>query len=120
VFISWKMISGKPLSKLFCVCLLLEILVNEKHFPVKREFGLVSRKMFSFYFGRKTFSGSCEKFKNVILFVDYIKFSPQTFDCYIYIYIGYFFFNFIPYNLIFILILVLIFIIVICFFLINF
>jgi len=32
-------------------------------------------------------SGSCEKFRNVILFADYIKFDPQTFDCYIYIYI---------------------------------
>jgi hypothetical protein len=28
--------------------------------------------------------GSCEKFRNVILFVDYIKFDPQTFDWYIY------------------------------------
>jgi hypothetical protein len=42
----------------------------EKYFPEK--------------FGRKTLSGSCEKFKNVILFADYIKFGPQTFDCYIY------------------------------------
>jgi len=48
---------------------------------------LVSRKVFSFYFGRKTLSGSCEKFRNVILFADYIKFDPQTFDWYIYIYI---------------------------------
>jgi hypothetical protein len=38
----------------FPVCLSLEKLVNEKHFPVKDKFGLVSRKMFSFYFGRKT------------------------------------------------------------------
>jgi hypothetical protein len=52
----------------------------------------------------KTLSESCEKFKNVILFADYIKFGPQTFDCYIYIYIyiyiytfcfEYLFFNFI-------------------------
>jgi hypothetical protein len=43
--------------------------------------------VFSFYFGRKTLSGSCEKIKNVILFADYIKFGPQTFDYYIYIYI---------------------------------
>jgi len=35
-------------------------------------------------FGWKTFSGSCEKIKNVILFANYIKFDPQTFDCYIY------------------------------------
>jgi hypothetical protein len=40
-----------------------------------------------FHFGRKTLSGSCEKFRNVILFVDYIKCGPQTFDYYIYIYI---------------------------------
>ena len=47
----------------------------------------------SFYFGRKTLSGSCEKFRNVILFVDYIKFGPQTFDCYIFIYIYFFVLN---------------------------
>jgi hypothetical protein len=84
-------ISGKRFSKLFSVCLLLEKLVNkknfpvnEKHFPVKGKFGLVSKKVFSFYFGQKTLSGSCEKFRNIILFADYIKFDPQTFDCYIY------------------------------------
>jgi len=37
-----------------CVCLSLEKLVNGKHFLVKEKFGLVSRKVFSFYFGRKT------------------------------------------------------------------
>ena len=123
-FISRKVVYEKPLSKLSCVCLPLEKLVNGKHFPVKEKFGLVSRKVFSFYFERKTLSGSCEKIKNIILFVDYIKFSSQTFDCYIYIYIFFFFeylfFNFISYNLIFILTLVLIFIIVICFSLIIF
>ena len=35
-------------------------------------------------FWRKTLSGSCKKFRNIILFADYIKFDPQTFDCYIY------------------------------------
>jgi len=116
-------VHGKPLFKLSCVCLPLEKLINGKHFPVKEKFGLVSRKVFSFYFERKTFSGSCEKIRNVIIFADYIKFSPQTFDCYIYIFFfcfEYLFFNFIPYNLIFILTLVLIFIIVICFSLIIF
>jgi len=67
--------------------LLLKKLINEKYFSVKEKFGLVFRKVFFFYFGRKTLSGSCEKFRNVILFADYIKFSPQTFNCYIYIYI---------------------------------
>jgi hypothetical protein len=47
--------------------------VNRKYFPVKEKFGLVSRKVLSFYFGQKILSGSCEKFRNVILFVDYIN-----------------------------------------------
>jgi hypothetical protein len=42
------------------------------------------RKRFPFNFGLKTLSKSCEKLRNVILFTDYIKFDPQTFDCYIY------------------------------------
>jgi hypothetical protein len=84
VFVSRKLVSGKPLSKLSCICLPLKKLVNGKHFPVKGKFGLVSRKVFSFYFGHKTLSENCEKIRNVILFVDFIKFGPQTFDCYIY------------------------------------
>jgi len=35
------------LSKLSCVCLPLEQLINGKHFPVKGKFGLVFRKVFS-------------------------------------------------------------------------
>jgi hypothetical protein len=74
------MVSWKSLSKLSCVCLLLGKLVNEKHFPVKEKIGLIFRKVFFFYFGRKTLFRSCEKFKNIILFADYIKFGPQTLD----------------------------------------
>jgi uncharacterized protein YpbB len=88
VFVSQKVVYEKPVSKISYVCLPLEKLVNEKyfpvnekHFPIKGKFSLVFRKVFSFYFGRKTLSGSCEKFKNIILFADYIKFGPQTFDC---------------------------------------
>jgi hypothetical protein len=76
-----------------------------------------------FYLRWKTLFTNCEKFKNIILFIDYIKFYPQTFHYYIYIYIysfEYLFFNFLSYNLLFILILVFIFIIVICFSLILF
>jgi hypothetical protein len=47
VFVFQKLVSGKPLSKLSCVCLLLEKLVNGKHFPIKGKFGLVFRKVFS-------------------------------------------------------------------------
>jgi hypothetical protein len=77
VFVFQKVVFKKLLSKLSYVYLLLGKLVNrkyfpvnEKHFPVKGKFGLVSRKAFSFYFGRKTLSGNCEKFRNVILFAD--------------------------------------------------
>jgi hypothetical protein len=56
--------------------LLLEKLINEKYFPVKEKFDLVSRKIFFFYFEHKTISENCEKFRNVILFADYIKFDP--------------------------------------------
>jgi hypothetical protein len=94
MFVFRKVVSGKPLFKLSCVCLLLEklvngkhFLVNGKHFPVKGKFGLISRKVFSVYFGRKTLSGSCEKFKNIILFADYIQFGYILIAIYIYIYI---------------------------------
>ena len=90
-FVFWKVVSGKPLFKFSCVCLPLEKLVNGKYFPIKEKFGLVFRKVFFFYYGRKTLSGSCEKFRNVILFADYIKFGPQTFDYYIYFVLNIFF-----------------------------
>jgi len=70
--------------------------INEKHFQVKEKFDLVFRKVFSFYFGQKTLFRSCEKFKNVILFDDYIKFGPQIFDCYIYFLFWIFIFQFHP------------------------
>jgi hypothetical protein len=54
VFVSWKVVSEKLLFKLSCIYLSLEKLVNKKHFPIKEKFGLVSRKVFSFYFWRKT------------------------------------------------------------------
>ena len=47
VFFFRKVVSGKSLSKLSCVCLSVGKLVNEKHFPVKGKFGLVFRKVFS-------------------------------------------------------------------------
>jgi len=76
--------SGNWLSKHFCICLSLRKLVNEKYFPVKEKLGLIFKKVFSFYWGRKTLSRSCEKIRNIILFANYVKFSSQTFDCYIF------------------------------------
>jgi hypothetical protein len=55
VFVFLKVVFEKLFSKLPCVCLPLEKLVNGKYFPVKEKFGLVFRKVFSFYFERKTF-----------------------------------------------------------------
>jgi len=64
-------VSEKSLSKLSCVCLPLEKLVNGKHFPVNRKhfpikgkFGLVFRKVFFFYFGRKTLSNQQKTLSN--------------------------------------------------------
>jgi len=53
-----------------------------------------SGKCFPEKFGRKTLFESCENFRNVILFADYIKFGPQTFDCYICILFWIFIFQF--------------------------
>ena len=83
VFVFRKVISGKPLSKLSCVCLPLEKLVNGKHFPVKKKNWLgFQESVFLENLGGKHFP---EVVKNLemSLFADYIKFDPQTFDCYI-------------------------------------
>ena len=55
-----------------------------KNIFLLKKFGLIFRKVFCFYFRHKIFSKSYEKFKNIILFDDYVKFDPQTFDCYIF------------------------------------
>jgi hypothetical protein len=121
-FVWQKVVSWKLFFKLFYIWLSLEKLFDKKHFTVKGKFGLVSKKVFSFYFGCKTISRSCEKFRNIILFADYNKFGPQTFDFYIFCFE--FFFSNSPlriwFNLIFILTLVIIFMIAICFSLIIF
>jgi hypothetical protein len=121
-FVSWKMIFKKWFFIFFYICLLLKRLVNEKYFSVKEKFSLIFRKIFSFYFGRKTLSRSYEKIRNIILFADYVKFGPQTFDCYIFCLNIFFSISSLKiwFNFIFILTLVLIFIIVIYFFSYNF
>jgi hypothetical protein len=139
MFVSRKVVSGKPLSKLSCVCLSLEKLVNGKHFPVNIKHFPVRKIWFGFQesvfpfdcvcfpesdFRETTFQTflclfairkvgqwktlSSQKkiwlgfqesvflenlggkhFPEVVknlemsLFADYIKFDPQTFDCYI-------------------------------------
>ena len=89
-FVFQKVVFMKLFSKLFSIYLLLEKLINEKyfsvngkyflvnrkHFSIKENFGLIFKKVFSFYFGQKTLSRSCEKFRNIMLFADYVKFGP--------------------------------------------
>jgi len=60
---------------------------KQKTLSSQKKIWLGFQESVSFYFGRKTLSENYKKFRNVILFVDYIEFDPQTFDCYIYIYI---------------------------------
>jgi hypothetical protein len=52
----------------------------ENTFQLKKNLAWFSKKCFPGKFGWKTLSESCEKIRNVILFADYIKFGPQTFD----------------------------------------
>ena len=82
-------INFKKKINFFYIYFLLAKLIDKKYFLVKEKFSLVSKKVFSFYFERK----NCEKFRNIMLFANYIKFSPQSFDCYIFCFE--FFFNFI-------------------------
>jgi hypothetical protein len=53
-------------------------------FQLKKKISLVYRKVFFFYSGRKKLFRNCEKFKNILLFVDFIKSDLQSFDCYIF------------------------------------
>jgi len=96
-----KVVFGKSLSKLSCVCLSLRKLVNGKHFPVngnifqsKENLTWFSGKCFPEKFGRKTLSGSCEKFRNVIICWFYQIWSSNFWLLYI-ICFEYLFFNFI-------------------------
>jgi hypothetical protein len=124
VFVFWKIVFWKLFFKFSCVCLLLEKLVNGKYFPFKEKFGLISRKIFFFYFGRKTLFRSCEKFRN-IYHINLLIMSNLVLKLLISIYFVWIFFFSISslkiwFNLIFILTLVLIFMIVIYFSLIIF
>jgi hypothetical protein len=50
-------------SKFFYICLSLKKLINEIYFLFKEKFGLVSRKIISFYFRQKILSRNCKKIK---------------------------------------------------------
>jgi len=63
---------------------LIKKLINKKYFFVKEKFSLISKKIFFFYFERKTLSKSYEKFRNIILFFYYNEFGSHTFNYYIF------------------------------------
>jgi len=63
--------------------LLLGKLVNGKHFPVRKIWLGFQESFFLKNLIGKHFP-EVVKILEMILFVDYIKFDPQTFDCYIY------------------------------------
>jgi hypothetical protein len=83
-FVSRKVVSGKSFSKLSCVCLPLEKLVNGKHFPVKEKFAWFLKKCFPFILGGKHFPEIVKKLEisyylliisNLVLLIDlYILF----------------------------------------------
>jgi len=85
----------KSLSKFSCVCLSLEKLVNEKHFPVKEKFGLVSKKVFSWKIWAENIF--LKVVKNLEMSYYLLIISNLIFkfliDIYIYIYIFFFFLN---------------------------
>ena len=67
VFVFRKVVFGKPLSKFSYVCLPLEKLVTENTFQSEENLACFSGKCFPGKFRWKTLSGSCEKFRNVII-----------------------------------------------------
>jgi hypothetical protein len=80
---------GKLFFKFFYIYLLLEKLINKKYFSIEEKFGLPKKFKRKTLAERKKFKNiilfvNYIKFKNIILFVNYIKFDNQTFDCYIY------------------------------------
>ena len=74
MFVSRKVVFGKLFSKLFCVCLLLGKLVNEKHFPVNEKHFLVNFNQ------RKIWLDFQESVFPLTVFV-FRKITFQTFLC---------------------------------------
>jgi hypothetical protein len=56
-----KWFIGNYFFKHSYICLPLEKIINGKYYLLKEKFGLISKKIFSFYFIWKTLSRSCEK-----------------------------------------------------------
>jgi hypothetical protein len=79
-------------------CLLLEKLVNEKYFSVKKKLVWFLRKCFSFILDRKHCLEVVKKLE-MSLFANYINFDLQTFNYYIFCF-DFFLFYLLEFNLI--------------------
>ena len=120
MFVFRKVVSGKSLSKLFLCLFAIRKLGQWKTLSSKRKIWLgFQESVFLKNLRGKHFPKVVKKLE-MSLFVDYIKFDPQTFDCYIYFVLNIYFSISSLKILFLILTLVLIFIIAICFFLIIF
>jgi hypothetical protein len=96
LFILWKVVLWlKIIFKIFLCLFIIRKINQRKTLSNKKIFDLIFRKVFFFDFERKTLFRNYKKIRNIILFADYIKFDPQTFDCYI-LYFESFFFQFHP------------------------
>jgi hypothetical protein len=72
----FKVIFEKLFFKLSCIYLSLKKLINKKQFQSKKNLTWFSEKCFPEKSGWKTLSGSCEKFRNIILFCfEYLFFN---------------------------------------------
>ena len=78
MFVSRKIVSGKPFSKLSCVCLSLEKLVNKKYFLVNEKHFLVNEKYFSV--NKKQFPVKFQLKKNLTWFSG--KYFPFSCVCF--------------------------------------
>jgi hypothetical protein len=59
----------------------------------------MKNKKFFFILIKKILFKNYKKFKNIILFVNYNKFCPQTFDCYIFYFVLNLFFLISPFRI---------------------
>ena len=84
MFVFRKVVSGKSLSKLSCVCLLVGKLINGKTLSSKRKIWLGFQESVFLKNLRGKHFPKVVKNLEMSLFADYIKFDSQTFDCYIY------------------------------------
>ena len=105
VFVSYFLESNfQKISFQIFLCLFVIIKVDQrktlfsqrKTLSSQRKIWLGFQESVFLIFWAKNIFWSCEKIRNVILFADYIKFDPQTFDCSIYILFWIFIFQFHP------------------------